>query len=62
MPCNRLPRVMKHYSPTGRRVMADLWRDLWIRETGTGQQAAKLHDRYIMIIIVIDWLIGNAFT
>jgi len=19
MPCNRLPRVMKHYSPTGRR-------------------------------------------
>ena len=26
--------------------MADLWRDFWIRETGTGQQVAQLHDRY----------------
>jgi hypothetical protein len=24
MPRNRLPRVMKHYSPTGRRTMVDL--------------------------------------
>jgi len=24
--------------------MADLWRDFWIRETGTGQQVAQLHD------------------
>jgi len=24
MPRNRLPRVMKHYSPTGRRIMVDL--------------------------------------
>jgi len=23
-PCNRLPRVMKHYSPTGKGIMADL--------------------------------------
>ena len=30
--------------------MADLWRDFWIRETGTGQQVAQLHDRYMMII------------
>jgi len=27
-------------------IMADLWRDFWIRETGTGQQVAQLHDRY----------------
>ena len=24
-------------------------RDFWIRETGTGQQVAQLHDRYMMI-------------
>jgi len=27
-------------------IMADLWRDFWIRETGTGQQVAEIHDRY----------------
>ena len=27
-------------------IIADLWRDFWIRETGTGQQVAQLHDRY----------------
>jgi len=26
--------------------MEDLWRDFWIRETGTGQQVAPLHDIY----------------
>ena len=26
--------------------MADLLRDFWIREIGTGQQVAQLHDRY----------------
>ena len=30
--------------------MVDLWRDFWIRETGTGQQVAQLHDRYMMMI------------
>ena len=37
---------MKHYSPNGKGIMGDLWRDFWIRETGTGQQVAQLHDRY----------------
>jgi hypothetical protein len=45
-PRNRLPRVMKYYSPPGRRIMVDIWRDFWIRETGTGQQVAQLHERY----------------
>jgi len=27
-------------------IMVDLWRDFWIRETGTGQQVAQLHDIY----------------
>ena len=26
--------------------MAELCRDFWIRETGTGQQVSQLHDRY----------------
>jgi len=30
--------------------MADLLRDFWIRETGTGQQLAQLNDRYMMMM------------
>ena len=26
--------------------MVELWRDIWIRETGKGQQVAQLHDTY----------------
>jgi hypothetical protein len=29
--------------------MAELSRDFWMRDTETGQQVAKLHDRYIMM-------------
>jgi len=32
--------------------MADLWRDFWIRETGTGQQVTQLHDRYMMMMMM----------
>jgi hypothetical protein len=46
MPRNRLPRVMKHYCPTGRRNYGRPLRDFWICETGTGQQVAQLHDIY----------------
>jgi len=34
--------------------MADLWKDFWTRETGTGQQVAQLHDRYMMMIHIYD--------
>jgi len=27
-------------------IVVDLGRDFWIRETGTGQQVAHLHERY----------------
>ena len=27
--------------------MVDLWRDFWVRETGTGQQVAQLREIYI---------------
>ena len=30
--------------------MVDLWRDFWIRETGTGQQMAHLRERYMMMM------------
>ena len=32
--------------------MVDLWRDFWIRETGTGQQVAQLRDRYTMMMMM----------
>jgi len=35
-------------------IMADIWRDFWKRETGTGQQVALLHDRYTMMMM-INW-------
>jgi len=33
--------------------MADLRRGFWIRDTGTGQQVAQLHDRYMMMVMVM---------
>jgi len=30
--------------------VVDLWRDFWIREIGTGQQVAQLHERYMMMM------------
>jgi hypothetical protein len=35
-------------------IMVDLWRDFSIRETGTGQQVAQLHERYMMTIMIIN--------
>ena len=32
-------------------IMVDIWRDFWIRETGTGQQVAQIHERYMMMIL-----------
>jgi len=31
---------------------ADLCRDFWIRETGTGHQVAQPHERYMMMMII----------
>jgi hypothetical protein len=33
--------------------MADLSREFWIRETGTGQRVAQLHDRYMMAMMMM---------
>jgi hypothetical protein len=37
--------------------MADLLRDFCIRETGTGQQVAQLHDRYMMMMMINEFKI-----
>jgi hypothetical protein len=50
---NILPRVMKHYSPMAEGIIADFSREFWERETGTGEQVAQLHDRYMMVMMII---------
>jgi len=32
--------------------MVELWSDFWIRETGTGQPVAQLHEKYMMMIVM----------
>jgi len=39
------------YTQLAQGIMGNLWRDYWIRETGTGQQVAQLHKRYTMMVI-----------
>jgi hypothetical protein len=34
-------------------IMADLWRDFWIRETGTSQQVAQFHERLMMMMMMM---------
>ena len=34
-------------------IMVELWRDFWIRETATGQQVAQLHERYMMMMMMM---------
>jgi hypothetical protein len=53
MPRNRLPRVINTTPSLAEEIMADLWRSFWTRETGTGQQVAQLHDRYMIMIMMI---------
>ena len=43
-------------------IIVDLWRDFGIRETGTGQQVAQLHEIYIVIIIIIIIYCNWAFA
>ena len=57
MPRNRLPRVKKCYSPAGRRNHGRPLKSFWIRETGTGQQVAQHHDRYMMMMMMMMMMI-----
>jgi hypothetical protein len=42
--------------------MADLWRDFWIRESGTGQQVAQLHDWYMMMVMMMVMITATYFN
>ena len=53
MPRNRLPKVMKYHSPTGRMNHGRPLKRLRIRETGTGQQVTQLHERYMTMMMII---------
>ena len=33
--------------------MVDLWRDFSVRESGTGQQVAQLHERYMVMMMMM---------
>jgi len=49
---NNSPSVMKHYFPTGRRNHGRSLKRFWIRETGTGKQVTKIHDRYMLMMMM----------
>ena len=34
-------------------IMVHLWRDFWIRKTGTSQQVAQLHERYMTMMMMM---------
>jgi len=35
-------------------IMVDRWRDFWMRETGTGQQVAQIHERLMMMMMMMS--------
>ena len=41
--------------------MVDLWRDFWIRETGTDQQVAQLHERYMRMMMMMMMILWNVY-
>jgi hypothetical protein len=44
---------MKHCSPVAEGIMADFSREFRVRETGTGEQLAQLHDRCMKVMMTI---------
>jgi len=42
--------------------MVDLSRDLWVCETGTGQQVAQLHDSYMMMMMMMKSIKRSRFS
>jgi len=45
--------VLREVTSLAEGIKVDLRRDFWIRETGTGQQVAQLHDRYVMMMRIM---------
>ena len=42
-------------------IMVELWRDFWIRETGTGQQVTQLHERRMMMKMMTIMMTCNVY-
>jgi len=60
IPRNRLPRVMKHYSPTGRRNHGRPVKrllDTWDRKGSTS--GPQLHDRYRMMMMMMMMMMNS---
>ena len=36
--------------------LVDFWRHFWLRKTGTGQQVAQIHDRYMTMIYIYIYM------
>jgi hypothetical protein len=53
LPRNSLPRVMKHYSPAGRRNYGRPLKRLVDTRDRTGQQVAQIHDRYMIMMMMM---------
>jgi hypothetical protein len=54
MPHTRLPRMIKNYTSKGTRNQEETTGDLWMCETGTGQQVALFHDSNIMMMMQFE--------
>ena len=61
MPRNRLPKEWKTAVRLSEGNMGDLWRPFWIRETGTGQQVAQLHERYMIMMMMMIYISSTLF-
>jgi hypothetical protein len=59
MPRDGLPRVMKQFPNWQKELWQTFERDFWIRETGTDQQVAQLHDRYMMMVMIKEGILPS---
>ena len=57
-PSVRIEQLRSHWTDFN-AIMVDLWTDLWTRQTGTVQQVAQLHERYMMMIMMIFEYFSN---
>ena len=58
LPCSGLVTLSREIWPLAiskERSRTDIWRDFWICETGTSQQVARVHDRYMMMMMMMRW-------
>jgi hypothetical protein len=50
---DRLPRLLKNYTPEAKGTKEDRWRDFWMCETGTGQKVTQLLDSHMMMMMMM---------